>query len=225
MSSEDTRHSSRFTCQRSSGCPQRAPTRTSYHTDVRAVNLGFRPFFPLKRGGDERTRTANLSLAKAALSQLSYIPPARRPTGPLVGLSGFEPLTSRLSGVRSSRLSYRPINRRRGQAFRPHSSAGEKEPVYSAPVPPGIRPPGPFSRSPLPTSGPVRDPKAERREDSDRCESVPTSTLRSRPRRAECTILRKEVIQPQVPLRLPCYDLVPIAGFTFGSSLPCGLGH
>ena len=24
------------------------------------------------------------------------------------------------------------------------------------------------------------------------------------------TILRKEVIQPQVPLRLPCYDLVPV---------------
>ena len=23
-------------------------------------------------------------------------------------------------------------------------------------------------------------------------------------------ILRKEVIQPQVPLRLPCYDLVPV---------------
>ena len=23
--------------------------------------------------------------------------------------------------------------------------------------------------------------------------------------------LRKEVIQPQVPLRLPCYDLVPVA--------------
>ena len=30
-------------------------------------------------------------------------------------------------------------------------------------------------------------------------------------------ILRKEVIQPQVPLRLPCYDLVPIRGFTFGA--------
>ena len=28
---------------------------------------------------------------------------------------------------------------------------------------------------------------------------------------------RKEVIQPQVPLRLPCYDLVPITGFTFGA--------
>jgi hypothetical protein len=30
-------------------------------------------------------------------------------------------------------------------------------------------------------------------------------------------ILRKEVIQPQVPLRLPCYDLVPITGFIFGA--------
>jgi hypothetical protein len=32
-------------------------------------------------------------------------------------------------------------------------------------------------------------------------------------------ILRKEVIQPQVPLRLPCYDLVPITGFIFGVCL------
>ena len=30
-------------------------------------------------------------------------------------------------------------------------------------------------------------------------------------------ILRKEVIQPQVPLRLPCYDLVPIVELTFGT--------
>ena len=31
---------------------------------------------------------------------------------------------------------------------------------------------------------------------------------------------RKEVIQPHLPVRLPCYDFVPIAGPTFGSSLP-----
>ena len=31
-------------------------------------------------------------------------------------------------------------------------------------------------------------------------------------------ILRKEVIQPQVPLRLPCYDLVPIIELTLGTS-------
>ena len=42
--------------------------------------------------------------------------------------------------------------------------------------------------------------------------------------RSGLSILRKEVIQPQVPLRLPCYDLVPITGFTVGTSLPEGLG-
>ena len=34
---------------------------------------------------------------------------------------------------------------------------------------------------------------------------------------------RKEVIQPQVPLRLPCYDFIPITTHTFGAFLPCGL--
>ena len=29
-------------------------------------------------------------------------------------------------------------------------------------------------------------------------------------------LLRKEVIQPQVPLRLPCYDFIPITIHTFG---------
>ena len=28
------------------------------------------------------------------------------------------------------------------------------------------------------------------------------------------SILRKEVIQPQVPLRLPCYDFTPVADLT-----------
>jgi hypothetical protein len=32
-------------------------------------------------------------------------------------------------------------------------------------------------------------------------------------------LLRKEVIQPQVPLRLPCYDFVPITGQTLGRCL------
>ena len=36
-------------------------------------------------------------------------------------------------------------------------------------------------------------------------------------------LLRKEVIQPQVPLRLPCYDFVPITSLTLGRRLPCGL--
>jgi hypothetical protein len=35
---------------------------------------------------------------------------------------------------------------------------------------------------------------------------------------------RKEVIQPHLPVRLPCYDFVPIADPTFDSSLPQGVG-
>ena len=36
-------------------------------------------------------------------------------------------------------------------------------------------------------------------------------------------LLRKEVIQPHLPVRLPCYDFVPIADPTFDGSLPQGV--
>ena len=36
---------------------------------------------------------------------------------------------------------------------------------------------------------------------------------------------RKEVIQPHLPVRLPCYDLAPIAGLTLGGCPPYGLAH
>ena len=32
-------------------------------------------------------------------------------------------------------------------------------------------------------------------------------------------LLRKEVIQPQVPLRLPCYDFIPVTTHTLGHCL------
>ena len=32
-------------------------------------------------------------------------------------------------------------------------------------------------------------------------------------------LLRKEVIQPQVPLRLPCYDFIPVTAHTLGRCL------
>ncbi len=38
------------------------------------------------------------------------------------------------------------------------------------------------------------------------------------------TFLRKEVIQPQVPLRLPCYDFTPITNPTFGAC-PLAVGN
>ena len=36
---------------------------------------------------------------------------------------------------------------------------------------------------------------------------------------------RKEVIQPQLPLRLPCYDFVPVTNPTLGGCVPEGFAH
>ena len=55
------------------------------------------------RNGDDRVRTDGLRSASAALSQLSYIPLPKP-----MGLGRVELPTSRLSGVRSNHLSYRP---------------------------------------------------------------------------------------------------------------------
>ena len=51
----------------------------------------------------------------------------------------------------------------------------------------------------------------------------PAGSRRSaaRPRRPSARELpRKEVIQPHLPVRLPCYDFTPITGPTFDGSLP-----
>jgi hypothetical protein len=50
-------------------------------------------------------------------------------------------------------------------------------------------------------------------------------TSRTYASKSDRTGSRKEVIQPHLPVRLPCYDFVPIAGPTFDGSLPDGLGH
>ena len=38
-------------------------------------------------------------------------------------------------------------------------------------------------------------------------------------RRTDQVLLRKEVIQPHLPIRLPCYDFTPIIESTFGRAL------
>jgi hypothetical protein len=45
----------------------------------------------------------------------------------------------------------------------------------------------------------------------------PKLALYERPKSLEM-LLRKEVIQPHLPVRLPCYDLVPITNPTFDGS-------
>ena len=77
--------------------------------------------------GDGEIRTLDPLLARQVLSQLSYTPMVRvglfrlpifwflfftesgASSPDSMGLSGLEPPTSRLSGVRSNRLSYKPV--------------------------------------------------------------------------------------------------------------------
>ena len=71
-----------------------------------SANTRVRPYIIAHPCGDERNRTADILLAKQTLYQLSYIP---LPTSLApVGLGRLELPTSRLSGVRSNHLSYRP---------------------------------------------------------------------------------------------------------------------
>ena len=88
------------------------------------------------------------------------------PPHKLVGLDGLEPSTSRLSGVRSNQLSYRP-------ACLPY--------FFCVP--------------------------SKLNKESQQRELWKTSRLP--------VLHRKEVIQPHLPIRLPCYDFTPIIGPTF----------
>src|SRR5438552_16952211 len=41
--------------------------------------------------------------------------------------------------------------------------------------------------------------------------------------RYESAFSRKEVIQPHLPIRLPCYDFTPVMNLTVVGAIPCGL--
>ena len=55
--------------------------------------------------------------------------------------------------------------------------------------------------------------------------SIPRQAPKCEAEALSAKILRKEVIQPQVPLRLPCYDFTPVADPTVVACLPCGLAQ
>ena len=59
--------------------------------------------------GDREIRTLDPLLARQVLSQLSYIPIWNCEPFRVMGLRRLELPTSRLSGVRSNQLSYKPI--------------------------------------------------------------------------------------------------------------------
>src|SRR5579871_6221330 len=154
----------------------------------------------------------------------------------MVGLGGLEPPTSSLSGMRSSHLSYRPKgfqnwwswsgSNRRPPECKSGALPAELQPLSSAAWPPlrnyrgrldaadGTRRAGQANHRTL--SG---DPRTDL--DWKGC-CLLTACLRARlgfkaDSATPATFsLRKEVIQPQVLLRLPCYDFTPIMNHTLG---------
>ena len=170
-------------------------------------------------GGADRDRTGDPLLAKQVLSQLSYSPVVR-----MVGLGRFELPTSPLSGVRSNQLSYRPGAHPKKDApnsclVRP-SRKGFEDQVNMLTGYAGHDHRGIAKGQRRFDSGTLRH-----RQERDRrgtwqhpANSGPKACPRSRSVRTSAMTfsLRKEVIQPQVLLRLPCYDFTPIMNYTLG---------
>ena len=130
----------------------------------------------------------------------------------LVGLSRFELLTPRLSSVCSNQLSYRPSSR--SPAVRPQGPAALAHRFTVQRT--GLDAPIPSKLDRTCRTNP------EYQIDLERPRHPP-------PHRSACaarqTVSRKEVIQPQVLLQLPCYDFTPITNHTLGACLPCGLAQ
>ena len=82
---------------------------------------------------------------------------------------------------------------------------------------------------PLP-AGPQGNPRSQRPLPHQHAHAKPETTpgtraTRRTPDRRPEKLRRKEVIQPHLPVRLPCYDLVPITSLTLDGSIHKGLGH
>ena len=152
--------------------------------------------------------------------------PASLPAG-LVGLGRLERPTSRLSGVRSNQLSYRPESHPHGSRRHPcPPTADTRQPGYPHPPTADAGRPRPGLKTGRP--GAIHRLCLKGRADGGGRLSVSDLAIRSgfRPavKPAEVTF-RKEVIQPQVPLRLPCYDFTPVADPTVDACLPYGLAQ
>ena len=114
----------------------------------------------------------------------------------VVGLGGLEPPASPLSGVRSNHLSYRPKSLA-WLVWWSLSGSNRRPPACKAGALPAELKPhcenGTLPRQ-LPSPG------------NSECRSL----VRTPDRQCAVFLSLKEVIQPHLPIRLPCYDFTPV---------------
>ncbi len=116
----------------------------------------------------------------------------------LVGLTRVELVTSSLSGTRSNQLSYKPETGG-GSRIRTGDMLLAKQPLYQ------------LSYTPSRVAQIVSEGKR-----NTLLEACVGFNFAARRR----LLLRKEVIQPLVPQRLPCYDFIPITTHTLDGQTP-----
>ena len=132
-----------------------------------------------------------------------------------MGLGGLEPPTSRLSGVRSNQLSYRPkqMTEDRGQKtvlFLADANCSDF--LASCLCLPR------FNCHSKDQKNPYRHEVGKGQGDPSKLNNNANGVNpHCRPKSA--FFLKKEVIQPQVPLGLPCYDFTPVTRHTLAACL------
>ena len=110
-------------------------------------------------------------------------------------------MTSSLSGTRSNQLSYKPRGVGGGSRIRTGDILLAKQALCQ------------LSHAPSGGTRPASLPEGRRNTYGEARGLFNFGTSRS-------LLLRKEVIQPLVPQRLPCYDFIPITTHTLGRRMP-----
>ena len=162
----------------------------------------------------------------------------RVPAAEMVGLGRVELPTSPLSGVRSNQLSYRPalaapppalenLSQKSGGSHNPHSVLkgfrGQRLNMLGSYAAHDHR--AKFDQA---KKACIRIPAPAVRNGSCRVDEHSSSPFLNGPQsrkedKCHHFSFRKEVIQPQVLLRLPCYDFTPIMNYTL-DSCPLAVG-
>ena len=144
----------------------------------------------------------NKMLASTMQHSTNNHTPPRQPPPPT-------PAGVRRSAAETARKNTTPHNNRRPRCLLRTQQRAKPTflPYRSALVPPSHPHPQPTKRQ---TSG---------------CETGVNFPVKGEKLPTTRGLLRKEVIQPHLPVRLPCYDFVLIASPTFDHSPPYGLGH